>query len=439
MLREDIALSFVSYFLMPEQRRVFAIIPTGTYEIIITHPVSSHGTNDGISCRSPLGAAREILGMTMADVGQVMDTLRLFLDCMDFSVTAGEGWITLIDLGDQTLCIGGETVAKRTLLSWILRVTGHDVKENFLEAEYSIILSWVLFLGKDDVIRSWLQFGGKDAINSRRGNGGYSNLHIRTAHVDSELESILMQMPDLHLIGCHDGYSPILETPTSLALYSTFAFTNWRDSLHVARIDLCEFICAEMQQTPLVDAGWTVKTLWAVFHYTYETDWHLVNHQFCDDCAKKLDAVIVQPYWLHILTGIKSGLYHNDLPEWPLATSGEKYEAEAGRVEEIEGHRDVTSDLGGQPQVLRSLGGDGDENSPQNVTKRHISSNSWKLGEQDVLDCAYGREEVVCIDCWFWYKGRGKRFTPGDEEVELELGNTDGSSDDGFSPFMIHS
>ena len=39
MLRKDIALSFVSYFLMPEQRRVFAIIATGTSEIIFMDPV----------------------------------------------------------------------------------------------------------------------------------------------------------------------------------------------------------------------------------------------------------------------------------------------------------------------------------------------------------------------------------------------------------------
>lgn len=440
MLREDIALSFVSYFLMPEPRQVFAIIPTGTSEIVIIHPVF-HSTNNGISCRSPLGAAREILGMTMADVGQVMDTLRIFLDCMDFSETAGEGWDTLFHLGDQTVCNGGETVANRTLLSWILRVTGRDVKENFLEIQYSLILYWVLLLRheKDDMIRSWLQFGGKDAINSRRGDGGYSNLHIWTAYAIDGLDFIFMQAPDLHLIGYDDIYSPIPETPTSLALYSTLAFTNWRISLLVARIDLCEFICAEMQQTPSVDAGWTVETLWAVFHYTYETDWHLENHRFCDDCAMELVYVKVQPYWLHILTEIKSGLYHDHLPEWPLATSGEKYEVEGGRVEEVEGHRDVTTDLDGQPQLLRSLGGDDDENSSQKVTKYHISTNSWKLGEQDILDCAYRREEVVCMNCWLWYKESGKRFTPGDDEDEPELGNTDGSSDDGFSPFMIHS
>ena len=439
MLREDIALSFVSYFLMPEPRQVFAIIPTGISEIVIIHPVSSHSTNNGISCRSPLGAAREIFGMKMADVGQVMDTLRIFLDCMDFSETAGGGWDTLILLGDQTERIGGETVAKRTLFSWILRVTACDVKENFLEREYSLVLYWVLCREKDDMIRSWLQFGGKDAINSRCSNGGYSNLHYWTAYAEHRLDFILKQAPDLHLIGCDDFHSPIPETPTSLALYSTFAFSNWRDSLHVARIELCEFICAEMQQMPLVDAGWTVKTLWAVFHYTYETDWHLLDHRFCDDCAGNLHAVKVQPYWLHILTEIKSGLYHDDLPEWPLATSGGKYETEGGRAEGGEGHRDVTTDLDGQPQILRSLSGDGDEESSQNVTKYHISTNSWKLGEQDVLDCAYRREEVVCMNCWLWYKKSGKRFTPDDYEDESDLEDTDGSSDDGFSPFMIHS
>ncbi|KAK0515563.1 hypothetical protein JMJ35_001597 [Cladonia borealis] len=392
------------------------------------------------SNRSPLGAARGILGMTMADVGPVMDTLRIFLDCMDFSETASEGWETLIELGEQTVDIGGETVAKRTLFSWILRVTGRDVEENFLEAEYSVVLCWVLRLEKDDMTRSLLQLGGKDAINSRIGVGGYSVLHWQTAYAEDELKFILMQGPDLHLIGYDAYYSPILETPTSLALYSHLGFAKWRYSLCVAGIDLYEFVCAEMQQTPLVDAGWTVETLWALFHYTYEIDWHLLNHELCENCGVELDAVKVQPYWMHILTGIQSGLYHNDSSVWQLATSWEEYyEAEGVRAEGGEGYRDVTTNLDGQPQVLRSLGGDGDENSLQNVTKHHVSSNFWKLAEQDVLNCAYGREEVVCMSCWNWYKEKGKRFTLSDSEDELESDNTDESSDDGFSPFMIHT
>ena len=147
----------------------------------------------------------------------------------------------------------------------------------------------------------------------------------------------------------------------------------------------------------------------------------------------------VQPYWMQILTRIKSGLYHNDLPAWQLATSWEEHEAEGGRAEGDEGDGDVTTDLDGQPQALRSLGGDGDENSLQNVTEYHISSNPWKLGEQDVLDCAYERKEVVCMSCWIWYKENGKRFTLSDSEDEHESGNTDEPSDDGFSPFIIHT
>lgn len=435
MLREDTALSFVDYFLMPEQRRVFTIIPTGTSEIMLQTLFHLITLTIGISCRSPLGAASRIFEMMMADVGQVMDTLRIFLDCMDFSETAGEGWRTLIDLSEETACINGETVAKRTVLSWILRITGRDVKENFLETEYSYVLYWVLRLEDDDMIRSFLQFGGIDAINSREEAGGYSELHYRAAHAEEELKFILMQVPDFHLIGYDCKYSPILETPTSLAIYSSLAFANWRYSLHVAGIDIREFICAEMQQTPLVDAGWTVETLWALFHYTYEIRFY---PKICDDCAMELHYVRVQPYWLHILTGFKSGLYHNDFPEWQLGTGWEEYEAEGGRVEGGEGDCDVTTDLDGQPQILRSLGDDRDKNSLENVTKHHISNTYWKLGEQDVLDCAYGREEVVCITCWVHYNERGHRFTRSDDEDEGP-GNTYESADDGFSPFMIHT
>ena len=374
----------------------------------------------------------------MADVGQVMDTLRIFLDCMEFSETAGEGWRTLIDLSEETVCTNGEMMAKRTVLSWILRIAGRDVKENFLETEYSYVLYWVLRLEDDDMIRSFLQSGGINAINSREEDGGYSELHYRAAHALEELEFILMQVPDLHLIGYDGKYSPILETPTSLALYSSLAFANWRYSLHVAGIDIRKFICAEMQQTPMVDAGWTVETLWALFHYTYEADRHWLYPKPCDDCATELKYVRVQPYWLHILKGFRAGLYHNGLPEWQLGTSWEEYEAEGDRVEGDEGGCEVTTDLDGQPQILRSLGGDADEDSLQNVTKHHISSTYWKLEEQDVLHCAYGRKEVVCMTCWVHYKETGKRFTRCDYEDE-ESGNTVESLDDGFSPFMIHT
>ena len=192
-------------------------------------------------------------------------------------------------------------------------------------------------------------------------------------------------------------------------------------------------MCAEMEQTPLVDAGWTLETLWALFHYTYEIDWHLLDRELCDDCAEVLDVVSVQPYWMHILMGIKSGLYRNDLPVWQSATSWEEYyEAEGIRIEGDEGDGDVTTDLDGRIEFLSPLAGDGDENSLQNVTQNNISSNFWKLEEQNVLDCAYGKEELVCMSCWIWYKEKGKRFKLGDYEDELE-------SDDGFSPFMIHT
>ena len=372
-----------------------------------------------------------------------MDTLRILLNCMGFSETAREGWTTLFDLGKATVSLNGEAVAKRTVFSWILQVTGRDIKENFWEAGYSHVLYWVIRLEEDDMIRSLLQFGGKDAINSRTEYGGYTNLHCRTAYAESEddLAFILRQAPDLHLTGYDDEYSPILETPTSLALYSPWAFADWQYNLHVAGIDIHEFICAEMQQTPLVDAGWTVETLRCLFNYTYESDRHFrhCRHCYsCDDCAMRLENVKVNPYWLHILTEIKSRLYHNDLPEWQLATSWKEYEAECGRAQGGEGDRDVTMDIDGQPQVLRSLGGDGDEKSLQNVIKHHISNKSWKLAEHDVLDCAYGREEVVCMTCWVHYKETGHRFTQSDYEDE-ESGNTDESSDDGFSPFMIHT
>jgi hypothetical protein len=74
--------------------------------------------------------------------------------------------------------------------------------------------------------------------------------------------------PSLHLTGKEETWSPLQETPTSLAMYSLWAFVLWRSHLEGVGIDISTFVREELEQSHLLDAGWTEQTLLALFSMT---------------------------------------------------------------------------------------------------------------------------------------------------------------------------
>ncbi|KAG8533003.1 uncharacterized protein KY384_001785 [Bacidia gigantensis] len=357
-----------------------------------------------------------ILEMTMVNLPEVVDTLRIFSDDLDFSDVAAKGWGFLEDIGDETACLNGDMAAKRALFSWILHYTGSSVRENFLESKYWQILYWVLSLRDDDIVRLFLQCGRKDAINSRDESGGYSGIHYRAAQTDDDLEIILKHFPDLHLSGLNPQASPVLETPTSIAMYSSPAFVNWRHDLYSTGIDMYAFINEEIQRKPLSEAGWTPETLTILFNFNVDPATRPEHYMYCPDCLMRWEdkVIIVQPFWMHILTKIMSGLYDQALLECEMEGSWieneDESESEDGRIESNEESRGGKGNVNSEPLPSGSVEDDFRDSSSTQASANDIPKSSGEYGGQDGTAYSFDREEMICVDCWIRYRDTGQRI-----------------------------
>ena len=62
---------------------------------------------------------------------------------------------------------------------------------------------------------------------------------------------VLSKGLDIHRLDLDYYYSPQEETPTSLAMYSEFAFAHWQYGLNTIKVDLKMFTEEELKKKPL--------------------------------------------------------------------------------------------------------------------------------------------------------------------------------------------
>ncbi|KAL9043635.1 MAG: hypothetical protein Q9214_003183, partial [Letrouitia sp. 1 TL-2023] len=68
---------------------------------------------------------------------------------------------------------------------------------------------------------------------------------------------------------CDPEVTPHLETPTSLAMYSSWAFHSWLAFLYLKQVDIVNFIEIEMDQKVLIKQGWSLQTLQTLFNWDF--------------------------------------------------------------------------------------------------------------------------------------------------------------------------
>ena len=81
---------------------------------------------------------------TYASLPQVLDTLRLLTDSMDFSDENGNGWSALRSLCDSSVAVNGDSEAKRDLLLWMLKLSSFDLMTYVVRRHYASMLSYTL-------------------------------------------------------------------------------------------------------------------------------------------------------------------------------------------------------------------------------------------------------------------------------------------------------
>ena len=204
---------------------------------------------------------------------------------MNFS---DDGWETLWSLGADSrgLLSDGETEAHPDLLLWMLRRSSDELKANLDRVIYVTLLETTLRRDEtSDAAGLLLDLGGERAIDRTDYFDNYTILQQQIVTLDQNLGTMPSGGPDLHLTSCELDYSPQQELLTSLAMYSSCAFTFWRSGLCALRIDIKDFIEQELEQSPLVDASWKADTLLALFEYDFEQAYRPIGVKYCDSCG----------------------------------------------------------------------------------------------------------------------------------------------------------
>lgn len=364
---------------------------------------------------------------------------------MDFSDESGDGWEVLRTLCDSTREAHGETEAKIALLLWTLKLLSFELKTYQVRRQYARMLGLILrpHPGLEEASDLILNFSGAETIDGiDYGTEGYTLLQESISFADSRewTSTILSRGPDLHRIGLDNNYTPQEETPTSLAMYSEWAFVDWACGLDTIEVDLEKFIEQELERNHVVHVGWDKETLLALFAYDYTPDLDLRRYWTCSDCTEFIHAVRVQPYWRHLLERIKRKI-DPDTQAQGHSEASETENADLGGIMEAgSSSSDVSenvpfADLGELPS------------GPESESKEDIHGYPRTIPIQS--DCVYARDEMICMDCWIHYRRTGTRKPPllreqghvSDDDSSLDENppSRDESSEDDYSPYLIHT
>ena len=394
--------------------------------------------------RTPMLLASTTYYTTYATLSDVSDTLRLLTDSMDFLDENASGWMVLDFLCDSTTCIGGETEAKSALLLWMLKLFTYELKAYYIRSSFTHLFRCTLSpaIGLEQATDLLLKLGDAKIIDVQDGTDGYTVLHKCVAYAEGlkGLNRVLAKGPNLHLLGFDEMLTPEKESPLSLAMYSSWAFEDWLDGLVAIEVDLSTFIDQELESNALVHPGWDQETLRDLFEYHARPDPFLRRLWACSDCDRRdiFPGVRVQPYWRHLLERIKQRIDPDD----PFGSDSGVDEMQIpDSRSEVEGSKDS----GHEPEISRTvpLDDSNDEVWSESEFESELELGHDVHGYPETVsirsDCVYDEEDVVCMDCWLHYRRMGYRFRAADASVDEYSSSEDESSDDEFSPYLIHS
>ncbi len=180
-------------------------------------------------------AVRNDKYITYATLSDIFDTLRLLADSMDFLDEDGNGWEVIEGLcHNANVSNYGDLKSKMALLTWMLRPWSYDLKTYFVRRRFGRLLFWTLFGDQgQEPSNLLLNLGDAETIDQPLfTKDGYNLLHnIVSGFAQGDVSAVLTKHPDLHRLGFDYNSTPQEESPTSLAMYSSWKFTEWQIGL----------------------------------------------------------------------------------------------------------------------------------------------------------------------------------------------------------------
>lgn len=182
--------------------------------------------------------------------------LRLFEDCLHSSISEDEGWCLL-----QTVVLTGNLTAHgEWYTSWLLRRLRNEMMDTINERAFDLATRRTVQHADQTSSRMLLDVHKNAAHPIDRGRLLWILIFsIRKDHTEN-FRYLVERGANIHWI--HDG-----ETPTSLAIRSSFAFLRWLALLQSVDQGYEHFIKRELawKGSPLYKRGWRRDTLRELF------------------------------------------------------------------------------------------------------------------------------------------------------------------------------
>ena len=365
-----------------------------------------------------------------------IDTCRIFETSFDFWDRDGDGWDVLQfapEWHESLSTTEAETMV--AFCSWLVKSSSPDIKDNFVEDkvwdtthcvndEFADFVDLLLGLNPagtlhDDagLLQHWPPLLSRHII---RQNWKFVNLLLATG-------------ADPHRVYTDKYYSPVAESPLSWAMYSSWTFWGFRNTLHGRDLDIKDFAREELEEgRPLHKAGWQMETLTALLELDIELDIAPYNGRprySCDSCNRDIRSspysakIVVQPYWQSSLESVKSGVSPHGL------FSITQDEQPPNSQHNLTVPNDSTTDTTGDSALSQDL-----VLSEDQATHQHQESPTNGV---DISSTIFDRKEIWCIECWYDFKKTGHQRSPA--SFVTESSDDDDASEDDFSPYLIHT
>lgn len=185
---------------------------------------------------------------------------------------------------------------KSTLVLHMLQLWAMEIKAFPLEDRYAHLGFYAFEEHLEKNVGDFmLDLMGNLASNARRHGYGCTPLQYNIATGGSFTRAVLERNPDLHGTIMDCVFSPNQESPTSLAMYFSWAFAMRQADLKHFGIDFEEFVEKEMLGGPLVKANWTLESLSALFQLQYYWKCNVPVPERCSDYSGFLHKLRIQP------------------------------------------------------------------------------------------------------------------------------------------------
>ena len=369
--------------------------------------------------RTPL---REVISFSITQDGldDAIDTCRIFDDCYDFWDEYGVGWAVLTQLAMKIGGHGEEIKARAEFYGWFVQSSRQDIKAYYSKDRVPTIIcdaSTEIF----ESIGLLLELGPPGTIDGKGPFWGKTPLihSIEWRHFNKARMLLALGADPHH--SCFVRNVNRIESPLSLAMYSSWAFCSFRDALIGMNFHVEDFVRRELEQGgPLMIDGWRVETLSALLKFDFEPGTE--PPLYCSSCHfGPYFNIRVQPYWQYILERIKNG---NDVQD----ARSDTHLSNSQGCSSISDNDSPTNTMNGsslsyKPALPDDQSGQPDEESvtTESPSERH----------------APGREEFWCIWCWARFKKTGRPRSPFISETSSS--DEDDSPEDEFSPFLFNA